>query len=103
MRWRGRSVVGIVVVTAGLAGCSAAGPGGITAPDPVAVSTPASSAPSAPLTSSEERTLASLKLLDDHPLYEMTYVGGLPPILPAAGAPDPAETTGPSGLRRPFG
>lgn len=105
MRCGGRSVVGIVLVTAGLAGCSAADPAPV-APGPAAVSTPAAAdaTPAAPLTPTEERTLASLTLLDDdHPLYEMTYAGALPPILPAAGAPDPAATTGPSGLRKPFG
>ncbi|HVE30862.1 MAG TPA: carcinine hydrolase/isopenicillin-N N-acyltransferase family protein [Mycobacteriales bacterium] len=97
-------MVGIVLVTAGLAGCSAADPAPV-APGLAAVSTPAAArgTPAAPLTPTEERTLASLTLLDDHPLYEMTYAGALPPILPAAGAPDPAATTGPSGLRKPFG
>ena len=97
-------MVGIVLVTAGLAGCSAADPAPV-APGPAAVSTPAAAraTPAAPLTPTEERTLASLTLLDDHPLYEMTYAGALPPILPAAGAPDPAATTGPSGQRKPFG
>jgi hypothetical protein len=104
MRCGGRSVVGVVLVTAGLAGCSAADPAPV-APGPAAVSTPAAAraTPAAPLTPTEERTLASLTLLDDHPLYEMTYAGALPPILPGAGAPDPAATTGPSGLRKPFG
>jgi hypothetical protein len=104
MRRGGRWVAGVVLVTSGLAGCSAgdaAGPGGV--PGPAAAGTTAPAATAAPLTPTEERTLASLTLLDDHPLYEMTYAGALPPILPAAGAPEPAATTGPSGLRKPFG
>ena len=100
MRCTGRSVVGIVLVAAGLAGCSGADPAPVAAPAaPAAVSTPAATTPAAPLTPAEERTLASLKVLDrDHPLYEMTYAGALPPLLPA-GAPDP----GPPGFRKPFG
>src|SRR5215207_9189287 len=104
MRCGGRSVVGTVLVTAGLVGCSGADRAPIAAPGQVAVSSPAPAAttPAAPLTPTQERTLASLRVLDgDHPLYEMTYVGALPPILPG-GAPDPAAT-GPSGLRKPFG
>jgi Acyl-coenzyme A:6-aminopenicillanic acid acyl-transferase len=110
MRWCGRSVVGLLMVTAGLAGCSA-DPAPVAAAGPAAVGTsaPSATAPSAtaspgPLTPAEQRTLASLTVLDErHPLYEMTYAGALPPILPADGAPDPAATTGPSGLRKPFG
>ncbi|HEY6746978.1 MAG TPA: hypothetical protein VI357_14805, partial [Mycobacteriales bacterium] len=107
----GRSVAGIVLITAGLAGCSGAAPAPVAAPRPAAVSTPvaatpapAATTPAGPLTATEQRTLASLKVLDrGHPLYEMTYAGALPALLPAAGAPDPAATTGPSGLRKPFG
>jgi hypothetical protein len=106
MRRGGRSVVAIVLGTAALAGCSAAAPAPVAAPGPAAASAPAPAATTAAaaLTPAEERTLDSLTLLDDHhPLYEMTYAGALPPILPAAGAADPAATTGPSGLRAPFG
>jgi Acyl-coenzyme A:6-aminopenicillanic acid acyl-transferase len=106
MGWGGRSVVGLVLVTAGLAGCSGPDHALVAAPGSAAVSTPAlaPTTPAAPLTPTEQRTLASLRVLDrDHPLYEMTYAGALPPILSAGGAPDPAATTGPSGLRKPFG
>ncbi len=106
MGWGGRSVVGIVLVTAGLAGCSGADQALVAAPGSVAVSTlaPAPTTPAAPLTPTQRRTLASLRVLDrDHPLYEMTYEGSLPSILSAGGAPEPAATTGPSGLRKPFG
>jgi hypothetical protein len=100
---RGRgSVVGIVLITAGLAGCSA-GASAPVAHGPATASTPAAAAATA-LTPTEKRTLDSLTVLDErHPLYEMTYAGALPPILPAVHAPDPAATTGPSGLRKPFG
>jgi hypothetical protein len=100
MRRGGQSVVGIVLVAAGLVGCSAAAPAPV-AHGPVAHG-PAATTPAAALTPTEKRTLGSLTLLDArHPLYEMTYAGDLPRILPAD-APDPAAT-GPSGLRRPFG
>jgi hypothetical protein len=106
MRRGGRSVIGTVLVTAGLAGCSAAAPAPVDAHGLAAASTPAPAATTAAprLTPTDERTLDSLTLLDDnHPLYEMTYAGALPPILAATDAPDPAVTTGPSELRKPFG
>ncbi len=109
VRW-----VGLALATLAVAGC-AAETGGIAAPpdwtppattpaEPTGTGGPGSP-PLAPLTALEARTLASVRRLDDHPLYEMTYSGPLPAALPGtAGAvpPDPAGTS-PSNLRRPFG
>ena len=40
-------------------------------------------------------------MLDErHPLYEMTYAGALPPLLPAA---EPTEPAAPGRFRKPFG
>lgn len=109
MRSGGRFVVAVVVVAVGLAGCAGADPAPVAAPGPAAATGPAPAsttpAPEGPLSAAQQRTLGSLRVLDpDHPLYEMTFAGALPPLLPATDAPDPAETTvQPSGPRRPFG
>ena len=109
MRATGRAAAGILLVVVGLTGCS--GTGTLPAAPAVATGTPPAAAPApsvavspaGPLTAAQERTLASLRVLNErHPLYEMTYAGALPPLLPA-GAPDPAGPSGPLGFRRPFG
>jgi hypothetical protein len=100
-----RRAAGILLAAAVLTGCSGGGTP-VAAPVVATGTVPGSGAASpttaaAPLTAAQTRTLASLRVLDErHPLYEMTYAGALPPLLPAA-APDPAP--GPDGFRRPFG
>lgn len=111
LRWAGLAVVALLV-----AGC-AGEEGGIAAPpDWTPAATPAEPTGSAasggqsggrvgPLTPLEVRTLATVRRLDDHPLYEMTYSGPMPAALPRAAdaaPPDPAGAS-PSPLRRPFG
>ncbi len=97
-----RRVVGVLLAAVVLTGCAGTASPPVAAPV-VATSAAPAATPAAPLTADQTRTLASLRVLDDrHPLYEMTYAGALPPLLPA-GAPDPAPSTGPDGFRKPFG
>lgn len=104
----GAATVGALGLTAGCASRESAGRP--PAPSPgVATTSSAAAAASIPeaqplriaQTASERaRSLASVKLLDDHPLYEMSWWGQRPDVVSAAGAGGESSTTA---ERSPFG
>jgi Linear amide C-N hydrolases, choloylglycine hydrolase family len=109
----GTVVVGVAGLVVGVITWPHAAPASVPAQPPASIGAGspgsaepgrATSAPTSatPLSPDAARTLGTLRKLDDHPLYEMTYVGPLP-----AAAAGPVTPSGPSQtpdqLRQPFG